>query len=172
MRKFKIRDHFPGKIKNHRSSPPPPPRNIRYRRHEAPHSTPIYLRNKYCNFGVIVAWYTVEGSSNNYREPIIWGSRDGISGHNHPKMKYLFRFYHGLCILWGNKVRISPNSFDKQIPSIGRRRRRKLNSIYSLGRYTTANRKWNMEFPLLAVLLIGHYLYNIKICVKTRLFIP
>ena len=34
-------------------------------------------------------------------EVIIWRSRDGISGHNHPKMQYLFRFYHGLGIFCG-----------------------------------------------------------------------
>ena len=83
-------------------------------------------------------------------EVIIWGSRDGIAGHNHSKMQYLFRFYHGLCILWGNKVRISANSFDKQIRSIGRGRR-KLNSIYSLGRILddiprqTENETWNFH---------------------------
>ena len=113
-----------------------------------------YLRNKYC----ILEWLWPDIPSRDLQiitenrrfEVIIWGSRDGISGHNHPKMQYLFRFYHGLCILWGNKVRIPPNSLDKQIRSIGRRRR-KLNSIYSLGRILddiprqTENETWNFH---------------------------
>ena len=69
-----------------------------------------YLRNKYCIWGDIPS-RDLQIITENWRfEVIIWESRDGISGHNHAKMQYLFRFYHGLYILWGNKVRISPNS--------------------------------------------------------------
>ena len=44
------------------------------------------------------------------------------------------------------------------IRSIGRR----INGAYYIGRYTTANRNLNREFPIVAVLFIAHYL-NIKI---------
>ena len=101
-----------------------------------------------------MAWDTVEGSSNNYWEPKVWGNYLRVPRRyirpQSPQNAVLFRFYHGLYILWVNKVRISPNAFDNQIRSIGRRRR-KLNSIYSLGRILddiprqTENETWHFH---------------------------